>query len=152
MPDPIEFTAATPRFALPLLFAGQAQKEFFVNEAHGLIDTLMHPAVEGASNIPPIAPAEGDAWLVAATAQDEWIGRENCLAVYIGTHWLFVPPQTGMQLFRKDLGQIAIFNGLWELASEPVEPSGGVTIDAESRAAISGLIGVLRTVGILSQS
>lgn len=30
MPEPLDFTARTPRFSLPMLFAGQAQKEFTV--------------------------------------------------------------------------------------------------------------------------
>lgn len=34
MTEPVVFTSASPRFAIPLLFAGQAQKEVFVNEAH----------------------------------------------------------------------------------------------------------------------
>jgi len=149
VPDPIQFTSTTPRFALPLLFAGQAQKEFFVNEAHALLDALLHPAVEGENSVPPIAPVEGEAWLVATPAQGEWLGREGSLATYVGARWLFASPQSGMRLFRKDLGQLAIYNDSWMIASEPSVPSGGTTIDGEARAAISELITTLRTAGFL---
>lgn len=152
MSDPIQFTSTTPNFALPLLFAGQAQKEFFVNEAHGLLDALLHPAVEGESSTPPIAPVEGETWLVAASAQGEWLGRGGYLAAYVGARWLLAPPQSGMLLFRKDLGQHAVYTGSWGSAAEPSIPSGGTTIDAEARTAISDLVAALRTAGILPQT
>ena len=43
----------TPRFALPFILPGQAQKELFHNEALARIDLALHPAVEGA----PVADA-----------------------------------------------------------------------------------------------
>ena len=80
MTDPISFTPATPRFALPLLFAGQSQKEFYVNEAHALTDALLHAACEGETADPPPAPIEGEAWLVASGAAGEWAGQDGKLA------------------------------------------------------------------------
>ena len=54
MTDPVDFGSMTPRFELPLLFAAQAQKEFFVNEAHSLVDALLHPVVKGTTPTPPV--------------------------------------------------------------------------------------------------
>ncbi len=152
MPNPVEFTATTPRFALPLLFASQFQKEFFVNEAHRLLDALAHPAVEGLGSTPPATPQEGDAWLVTATAQGDWVGQEDKLAAHIGGSWLFVPPQLGMQVYRKDIGQLTFYSGAWGLATEPTTPSGGTTVDVEARNAVSTLIAALRSVGIFAAS
>ena len=58
---------ATPRWGLPLLFAGQAHKELAHNEALVLIDALLHGRVESAAiNAPPKDPAPGQCWIVAA--------------------------------------------------------------------------------------
>jgi hypothetical protein len=56
MSDPISFTSSAPRFGIPFLFAGQAQ---YVNEAHALVDLLLHPAIESETDTPPSAPQEG---------------------------------------------------------------------------------------------
>ena len=56
----------TPRFALPFILPGQAQKELFHNEALVRIDLALHPAVEGApAAAPPADPEEGRCWVVA---------------------------------------------------------------------------------------
>ena len=51
---------ATPRWALPQLFAGQAQKEVFHNEALARIDMLLHGHAESADeDTTPLSTDEG---------------------------------------------------------------------------------------------
>jgi hypothetical protein len=149
MTDPISFPSATPRFALPLLFAGQAQKEFYVNEAHALTDALLHAACEGETADPPPTPAEGEAWLVASGATGEWAGQDGKLASRQMGNWLFAAPCEGMRLFDRANGQALLYRGGWQRPAAPPLPSGGGVIDAEARTAIAGLVTALVDAGIL---
>lgn len=149
MSDPITFTSATPRLALPLLFAGQAQKEFTVNQAHARIDALLHAAIEGEANDPPATPADGDCWLVGSAPSGEWESYSDQLACYETGTWIFVVPRDGMRLLDRSTGQLKLYRGAWTAPAAPSAPSGGTTIDAEARAAIADLITVLADAGVL---
>ena len=150
MTEPIAFTSATPRFNLPVLFAAQAQKEFFVNEAHAIIDAITHPVVQGTSTTAPASPAEGDAWIVAAPAEGDWVGHEDAIATFSGGQWIFVPPTPGMQAFDSAASRRTVYSDGWSWASEPTTPSGGSTVDIEARAAIDQVIDAMRQFGIFS--
>lgn len=149
MTDPITFDNATPRFVLPLLYTGQAQKEAFVNEAFARIDAALHCAVHGVRSAPPENPASGDAWLVAASASGDWAGNESAIALYQGGGWTFIVPRDGMHVFDRSSGQECLFFGLWRKASAIAEPVGGSTVDGEARAAIANLVVSLQAVGVL---
>ena len=57
--------SATPRLTLPFLSPGQAQKEFFHNEALQVLDILIAAAVEeGPRDDPPSSPSAGDCYIV----------------------------------------------------------------------------------------
>lgn len=150
MTDPVTFTSATPRFSLPLLFSGQTQKEFYVNEAHSLADALLHAACEGEAADPPAAPAEGEAWLVGAAATGAWAGEDGKLASYQAGNWLFATPNDGMRLFDRSTGQMLLYRGGWQRPAAPAAPSGGATVDAEARAALAALVSVLEQAGIFA--
>ena len=152
MSQPITFDASSPRFALPLLFAGQAQKEVFVNEAHALTDALLHCSIEGTVSDPPASPADGENWLVGTAATEEWAGQDGSLACRQGGSWLFVAARDGMQLFDRSTGQTLLYNGGWNAPVAPASPSGGTTVDSEARAAIDAVIVALRAAGILPAS
>ena len=148
MTDPIVFDSTTPRFALPLLYAGQAQKEVFVNEALRLTDALLHCTVAGTAAVPPTDPTEGDAWLVSAEASGEWMGNEDAIALFLGGDWLLLTPRAGMSVYDVAAAQHRFFSGGWRKATLPVEPVGGSIVDAEARAVIADLVSALQALGI----
>ena len=66
-------TEASPRFALPFILPGQAQKEAFHNEAVALIDAALHACVSGGpTDVVPADPAFGEGWIVASGAAGDW--------------------------------------------------------------------------------
>lgn len=149
MTDPIAFASLSPRFGLPLLYAGQAQKELHVNEAHALTDALLHGIVEGEASTPPVDPAEGQAWLVGGSPDGAWAGHAGKLACRQSGQWLFVAPRDGMRLHSRALDQEIRYLSGWIAPDRPGEPSGGSTIDAEARAAIAAILDSLEQAGIV---
>lgn len=152
MTQTLAFPSATARFSLPMLFAGQAQKEFFVNEAHALTDILLHACVEGESAFPPAEPREGECWIVGASASGSWHGHDGEIAGYQAGNWLFIKPAAGMQIHDNAASQNLFYSNGWQRvpAMSPVE--GGTTIDLEARNTIGRLIEALQTAKLLPPS
>lgn len=150
MTDPLVFDSTSPRFGLPFLFAGQAQKEAFVNEAHALLDALLHGVVEGRADAPPADPDDGLCWLVGDAPTGAWAGQAGKIACRQQGLWLFVAPRDGLRMFDRSSGQELFHNAGWIAPEAPAAPAGGATIDGEARAAIALLIAALREVGIFS--
>ena len=149
MTQPIAFDAASARHAFPFLVAGQAQKEFFVNEALARIDALLHPVIEGEIAGPPASPEAGQCWLVAQAPSGDWAGREGQLAAWDAEQWTYCAPVAGMEVFDVSTGQRLLFKGSWQRASRPAEPNGGTVVDVEARAAISELLDLFATLAII---
>jgi len=150
MSDPIALASSTPALGLPLLYAGQAQKEFFVNEALCLLDALYARAVNASQSAPPAGAADGACYRVTATATGAWAGQEERLAVHVAGAWRFVAPAEGMVVFDRATGRFVIFRSHWQPAEPVSVPAGGTVIDVEVRAALSALIGALQTMGVLA--
>ncbi|MFC0203503.1 DUF2793 domain-containing protein [Novosphingobium soli] len=148
MTDPFPFASATSRFALPLLHAGQAEKEVVVNEALARADALMHCAIQGETATPPEFSVDGQAWLVAAGATEAWQGQAGSIARRHGSGWIFAEPCDGLRVFDLSAGQEMLFFGGWRKASLPLEPLGGTSVDGEARAAINDLVSALQALGI----
>lgn len=150
MTEPLAFPALTPRHQLPLLFAGQSQKEVSVNAAHALIDMLLHCAVLGEAAAPPPEPAEErDCWLVGAAPQGAFAGRAGSIACFAGGAWVFAAPRDGMRAFDQSTGQLLLFRDAWRREPIPDLPSGGATVDVEARLAIGAIVALLQRSAIL---
>ena len=160
----------TPRFDLPFILPGQAQKELFHNEALARLDALLHGAVEGAPTAQvPGEPQEGQSWIVATAAAGEWSGKDHHLAAWTGGGWRFIAPRMGMRLWNKAAGYWVHWTGAsWSSGELPVArihvdgqqvlagrqpaivtPSGGTTIDAEARTALGQIIATLMSHGLI---
>lgn len=148
MTEPITFDDTTTRFALPLLYTGQAQKEAFVNEALSRIDTLLHCSIQGEATTPPPLPADGENWLIGSDPTGEWTDHAQHLACRQAGSWAFIPPIDGMRVFDLSTGQAILFFGFWKKCFAPLEPLGGEIVDGEARTAIVDLIASLRAIGI----
>jgi hypothetical protein len=148
MSDPMTFDSATPRFSLPLLFSGQAQKEFYVNEAHALTDALLHCAIEDVSDTPPPSPGDGTAWLIGPAPTGAWTDQAGNLALRQFGNWLFVAPRDGLSVLNRATGQISRYLGGWPAIAAPPAPTGGTTVDDEARASLTSLIAALTEAGI----
>lgn len=159
----------TPRFALPFILPGQAQKELFHNEALVLVDAVVHAAVEeGPRPVPPSAPAVGQCWIVASGGSGAWAGRDGDLALWSDGGWRFVAPAEGMSVWDKAAalprqwdggawsdGRLACAglavggkNVVGERLAALASPSGGTIIDAEARSALAAVIAALKSHGL----
>lgn len=162
----------TTRFQLPLLSAGQAQKEVFHNEALQRIDACVGACVEGqASAAPPSAPVVGQCFLVAPAPSGAWAGQPNAIAAFGDGGWRFIAPREGLSVWVKSKSASATFKaGAWEysvirgdrvvIGGIPVlgsqqaairTPSGGTSVDTEARTALGQVLAALRAHGLIAQ-
>ena len=161
----------SPRWALPLLHAGQAQKELHHNEALMLIDALLHGRAQSAGgDAPPTDPQAGQCWIVGDQPQGAWAGQAGSLACWTPGGWRFVTPRAGLSIQVADRGHALIHDGAQWMAT-PVRdegvyiggdrvvgarqqaiaaPSGGANIDVEARSILAEILTTMRTHGLIS--
>ena len=160
----------TARFALPLLAAGQAQKEIFHNEAITMLEALVQPVAQTqGDNDPPAVPQEGASWIVGTSPTGAWAGQADAVATWTSGGWRFVTPVSGMTMWVEDRAVPALYaGGAWQVGivkatavmidgeqvvgarqSAIAAPDGGATVDGEARAAVSAILTALRIHGLI---
>ena len=150
MTEALSFPSSTPRLAMPLLYAGQSQKEVTVNEALLAVDFLLHGSIKAELATPPSSPNLGALWLVASSPQGPWTGHSGELAGWSDGGWRFLAPRVGMRLLDTSIGALRIYDGQWQVVVAPAEASGGAVIDVEARACLTGILAALKAAKILA--
>ncbi|WBH18298.1 DUF2793 domain-containing protein [Sphingomonas radiodurans] len=161
----------TARLRLPLLQAGQAQKELDHNEALALLDLAVQAAVVAIGiDAPPSDPALGDCWIVGPDPVGLWAGHADALAGWTAGGWRFVAPRAGMAVWLMSDGLAARFDGTtWSIGAVQASglfvngervvsargtavanPIGGATIDIEARNALDEILSALRLHGLIA--
>lgn len=109
--------ANSPRIQLPYLTSGQANGEVTHNTALNIIDVLLAgKVIDRDLSAPPGGPAQGDAYIVGPSATGLWTGKENNIACWIGTAWVFVVPLEGTSMYLADEDALVIYSGaLWSI-------------------------------------
>lgn len=163
----------TVRLALPLLAAGQSQKELWHNEALARVDQLLQASVAAWDvDTPPAAPAAGESWIVGADPSGAWTGHAGAIATWTDAGWRFAAPTEGCTAWSAaDGAAVRCVAGQWRL--DPVrsaaltfggqqvvgarlaaiaDPDGGPIIDSAAREALSAVLAALRQHGLIAST
>lgn len=104
--------ADTPNLVLPYLAANQSQKHVTVNEALRRLDALVQITVQSAAlAAPPVSPAEGQRWIVAAGATGVWSGQSGKIAAWQDGAWVFYAPLDGWTAVDVSSDTLLLYNG-----------------------------------------
>ena len=132
---------STPRLALPVIEAAQAQKHVTHNEALVLLDALTQLSVESRTlAAPPGSPAEGACYIPGPSATGAWSGWDGQIAVFNGGGWLRIVPLSGLKAWVKaERLTVTYEDGSWRDGIALTAYGGRVTLRAkEEELTLSG--------------
>lgn len=114
----------SPDLGLPFIDVQQAQPEVTHNEALLLLQAVTNGAIDRGINAPPGSPTIGDIYIIGSAPTGAWAGRANCITIYSGTAWDFIPGedssgtpitmgarQEGMRIWVRDENTMYVWNG-----------------------------------------
>ena len=124
---------SSPNLGLPYIQPAQAQKHVTHNEAIERLDMLSQLVVSGFdAETPPALPVAGDTYALGANPNGDWTGYPDALAMYTGTGWMFIAPQTGW-LASDPASGLRIWDGAaWIDATPDPETLGKLGINANA--------------------
>ncbi len=109
----------TTNLTLPYIMPSQAQKHVTHNEALRILDAIVQLCVIDRDLItPPSSPEDGDRYIVASGAAEDWQGRAGCIAAWQDGGWSFFAPQSGWLCFVADERVLLCWTGTaWDSAA-----------------------------------
>jgi hypothetical protein len=148
-------TDTTPRVGAPLLAANQAQKSVTHNEALYQFDALLCPRfLDRDLTAPPSSPADGDTYLIKATATAAWTGQDGKIAYCADGNWRFYAPFAGLVAYVTDEAVLVAYNGTaWVnysslIATQNIPMLGvNTTADATSKLSVLSNAALFGAVG-----
>lgn len=103
--------ATTAHLGITLVEQAQASKEVTVNEALMKLDALLNTGAKDKDlATPPVSPAAGDVYIVAASPTGAWAGQAGKVAYY-DQLWRFISPREGLTLWVNDEDKAYSYNG-----------------------------------------
>ncbi len=109
---------------IPYIETAQAQPDVTHNDALNLLQAVINGVISQGDTTPPGSPTEGDAYIVGSSATGAWAGRDDCIAAYFGTSWVFLPNednngtpitpgarQEGLRVWVRDEAQYYVYVG-----------------------------------------
>ena len=109
----------TPNMKLPYIMAAQAQKHVTHNEAIRVLDAIVQLSVlDRDLTSPPVSPSDGDRYIVANSAINEWTGKDGQIAAWQDNVWMFHVPLEGWLAWVADEDKLFGWDGtVWGAAA-----------------------------------
>ena len=102
----------TPHLTLPFLSSNQAQKHVTLNDALGMLDTLVQLVIQDvALASPPPTPHPGDTYALPSGCDGDWEGQDGSLAVFEDGAWRFHTPQRGWRAMLRPTAEALYHDG-----------------------------------------
>lgn len=101
----------SPQLGITYLESQQASAEVTFNEAINKLEAVTQLSIKDRDlTAPPGSPANGDRYLVKATATGAWAGQEGKIAIYY-TGWIFLTPKEGWRMWVDDENVTVVYDG-----------------------------------------
>jgi hypothetical protein len=146
----------TPNLRLPYISAAQSQKHVTHNEAIRALDAVVQLAVlDRDLAAPPVSPAEGDRYIVAASPTGDWDGQAGNVAAFQDGAWAFFTPNEGWIAWIADEDVAVVWsNSNWTALTTEGSGAGNfttvginTTADATNRLSLSSPATLLNHAG-----
>lgn len=82
-----------------------------VNKNLNILDAIIFCNATFGLTAPPGSPAMGSVYLVGASATGAWAGKDNQIAIYAVSSWIFLVPKAGWRIRNSSTGAYWAHNG-----------------------------------------